>query len=95
MSRIEYTTVSRREPSGSNWWLRSIPSSLAPSRSIAARLVEVEEVGAEFDCDAIQLVEGMAEHQQLRLAVDPAAPRRGHVPGVADLQPAVGASTFR
>ena len=32
----------------------------------------------------------MAEHQQLGLAVDPAAPRRRHVPGVADLQPPVG-----
>ena len=38
MSRIEYTTVSRREPSGSTWWLRNTPSSFAPNRSIAARL---------------------------------------------------------
>src|ERR1700719_1176832 len=43
MSRIEYTTVSRREPSGSTWWLRSTPSSLAPSRSIAARLVKLKK----------------------------------------------------
>ena len=43
MSRIEYTTVSRRDPSGSTWWLRSMPSSLAPSRSIAARLVKLKK----------------------------------------------------
>ena len=36
-SMIEKTTVSRREPSGIREWLRSTPSCLAPSRSIAAR----------------------------------------------------------
>ena len=82
--------MSRRDPSGSTWWLRSTPSSFAPSRSIAAAAGEVEEVRAEFDCHATQLVERVAEHQQLGLAVDPAAPRRRHVPGVADLQPPVG-----
>ena len=51
---------------------------------------EVEEVGAELNCHATQLVECVAQHQQLRLGVDSAAPRRRDIPGVADLEPAVG-----
>ena len=43
MSRIEYTTVSRRDPSGESWWLRRMPSSFAPSRSMAARLAELKK----------------------------------------------------
>src|SRR3954454_11288183 len=37
VSRIEKTTVSRREPSGRRRWLRSTASCLAPSRAIAVR----------------------------------------------------------
>ena len=36
---------------------------------------EVEEVGAEFNCHAAQFVECVAQHQQLGLGVDAAAPR--------------------
>ena len=90
MSRIEYTTVSRRDPLGDTWWLRSTPSSFAPEPLNGRAAGEVEEMRTEFDCDTTQLVECVAEHQQLGLAVDPTAPRRRHIPGVADLQTTVG-----
>ncbi len=50
---------------------------------------EIEEVSAEFHCHTVQYIECVAEHQQLGLRVDAAAPRRGAVPGVADLESAV------
>ena len=54
----------------------------------------IEEMGAEFDRDAIELFERMLQQQQFALGVERAALNALGIPGRADLDAAVGASTF-
>ena len=50
----------------------------------------IEPVGAKFDRDALQFLERMGQEQQLALGVDGAALNTLGIPGMPDLQTAVG-----
>ena len=60
VSRIEKTTVSRSEPSGSRRWLRRTPSCFAPSRGDRRPGLLVVPVRAELDGEAAEHLEGVA-----------------------------------
>ena len=68
---------------------RRMPSNCAGSAAIAASRALVAGVGLELDPDAAERLEGVRQHQQLRLDVDAAAPGRRVEPGPADLDDAV------
>jgi hypothetical protein len=51
-SRIEYTTVSRRDLSAHSWWLPSNSVELGAKPLDRRAAGEIEEVRAEFNCDS-------------------------------------------
>src|SRR5665647_1961338 len=53
----------------------------------AAPALMIEEMGAEFDRDAVEFFERVAEQQQFALGIEPAALHAPGVPGRADLDP--------
>ena len=65
------------------------PRRLAAAPSSAAARALVAGVGLELDPHAAEVVEGMAEHQQLRFEVGAGAPGRRVEPGPADLEAVV------
>ena len=56
----------------------------------AAPALVIEEMRAEFDRDAVELLEGMGQQQQFALGVERAALHALGIPGRADLDAAVG-----
>ena len=75
--------------------LRMIPSKRAGSRVHRAARALVAGVGLQLDPDAAERLEGVREHQQFRLDVDPGPPHRRVEPGPTDLDHAVVAPHVR
>ena len=63
------------------------------ARDRGARLM-VHEMRAELDRDRIELLERMAEQQQLRLGIQGGALHALCIPRVADFEPAISANPY-